>query len=939
MAAATTAVDVCPLNASPCNVTTDVTVSDGSALDFGTRALVVKRNKHLDVGGGTMTINAGSVEVEAGAGIQGISTSVGGVIHINTTGGVHVAVDGTTQGHVDVSATFSAGEVHITAGGDVVIDGSLAATALDINGDGGTLEVTAGGKITLNGETSVASGAQGGAGSMTFTAGGPITATKPVNAAGGEYDGGDIDFESTAGDIVTTASLAKIDVSGGGYSGSGGSVTLAGQNVTLVGQILGRGEGNIEEGGGAGAEVDISADQKVTLGDQIIVPGPGPDGDAGLVDVLAGTDAVQMAPIEAGAVGIDTCGGDVDIEADRDVTLNAIDVTAGSCGDGSVYASAGRTLLAGYRIDADGSATGSGGSVTLIGENLTLANNIHASGGGGGGFVNLMGCTVNFNSGYQITTLGTDGKNLFQASGQMTIRGSASAGSSNRLEYRTTAPQILGGTFSPAAQIVQNPDLRPCQQIQAVCGDGNVDAGEECDDHNITACDGCSATCRLEGCGNGVIECDEECDDGPLNGSFGDLCDATCHATVVTLRFFPGGPKTRGCLLEWAVVNPNSKVVKGFPARLQQCLDGDPACDADGDNDGVCTFTVSACLNVTDSRLPDCMSPGVKSAKLRRPSPLRPSDDVEREDGTRLADALKAFGITVQSGSTTLQSGSPDARHDHCSPGLALRVPHNPGRIGRRSLAAGAVDPTDHSMRGNRVRFACLPNPAVCGNGVLEPPGEQCDDGNTRSCDGCSDKCHKEVCGNGIIECNEQCDDGPNNGRPGNPCSASCTEVPPPLRIPGGGPPKTDCAAEWALAIGQPLLDRKGLPSTKQTCVDNDPSCDFDPTPGQCRFRIWSCLGGTESRFDCIPSAAEGVDVVRPSATQTGPPAALRQAMVAAFDRLTFPVGSGEVCTSRINVDLPVGRRRFVLRTRTHRSDGPSDNDVLQLLCAAPPAP
>jgi cysteine-rich repeat protein len=58
------------------------------------------------------------------------------------------------------------------------------------------------------------------------------------------------------------------------------------------------------------------------------------------------------------------------------------------------------------------------------------------------------------------------------------------------------------------------------------CGNGNLDAGEECDDGNTIACDDCSPTCRLEGCGNGVMECYEECDDGNTVGC--DGCSASC---------------------------------------------------------------------------------------------------------------------------------------------------------------------------------------------------------------------------------------------------------------------------------------------------------------------------------------------------------------------------------------------------------------------------
>jgi cysteine-rich repeat protein len=45
-----------------------------------------------------------------------------------------------------------------------------------------------------------------------------------------------------------------------------------------------------------------------------------------------------------------------------------------------------------------------------------------------------------------------------------------------------------------------------------------------------------------------------------------------------------------------------------------------------------------------------------------------------------------------------------------------------------------------------------------CGNGVLDP-GEDCDDGNTQTDDGCG-QCLAPECGNGRVESGEECDDG-----------------------------------------------------------------------------------------------------------------------------------------------------------------------------------
>ncbi|HSY20937.1 MAG TPA: DUF4215 domain-containing protein, partial [Polyangiaceae bacterium] len=82
----------------------------------------------------------------------------------------------------------------------------------------------------------------------------------------------------------------------------------------------------------------------------------------------------------------------------------------------------------------------------------------------------------------------------------------------------------------------------------------------------------------------------------------------------------------------------------------------------------------------------------------------------------------------------------------------------------------------------------------VCGDGIKEP-GEACDDGNTKSGDGCSADCDsvesgytcptpgqlcvpapQYVCGNGVLDSGEQCDDG--NNTSGDGCSADCKVEP-----------------------------------------------------------------------------------------------------------------------------------------------------------------
>src|SRR5262249_46494765 len=89
-----------------------------------------------------------------------------------------------------------------------------------------------------------------------------------------------------------------------------------------------------------------------------------------------------------------------------------------------------------------------------------------------------------------------------------------------------------------------------------------------------------------------------------------------------------------------------------------------------------------------------------------------------------------------------------------------------------------------HQFADFVVTFSVAAPP--CGDGIIGS-GEQCDDANTTSGDGCSATCTTEpgytctgapsvctpVCGDGLMVGNETCDDG-NTTDDGNCCSATC---------------------------------------------------------------------------------------------------------------------------------------------------------------------
>lgn len=58
-----------------------------------------------------------------------------------------------------------------------------------------------------------------------------------------------------------------------------------------------------------------------------------------------------------------------------------------------------------------------------------------------------------------------------------------------------------------------------------------------------------------------------------------------------------------------------------------------------------------------------------------------------------------------------------------------------------------------------------------CGNGVRSGD-EQCDDGNAATNDGCTNECRLPACGDGIVQDGEQCDDG--NREDADRCTAGC---------------------------------------------------------------------------------------------------------------------------------------------------------------------
>jgi cysteine-rich repeat protein len=925
---ATTVQDLCgnPVP-DPCRITAYHAVDPGSVLDFHPGALILAANGILDAGAGQMGIVARDVTLGAGSRLL----AAGGRIAVLAED--RITVDAAAR--IDVSATGGGGAIVLFTLGDVLVDGALRARGIGIPAFGGSISVAANGAVRLD-DADASGGSQAypitNRASVRVVAGGRVDLNGLVDASHGECLTCSIEIKA-GGDLTAQ----KLDVHATGPSGNGGSITIeSGGSIILNGDLAAPGGGGDPDFGGGGGDVEVTAHDDLEVNGSLLLGGTAPDGDGGTFDLQAGGDlriaSSSVLDAEGGGEG---CGGSpTSLDAGRDLTIGRIKAGGDACGGGSLDASAGRDVTVLARITAGASAEGTGGDVAITAaRSADIRADLDASGAaaGSGGSVLVEGCTVSVPAGFVIQTNGSDGSNTLLAHGLMTIAGRLEAGGANVLAFGNPAsPPIITGAVVPPTTPRLDPTLTPCAGL-AACGDGTRDASEECDDGNTESCDGCSATCQVELCGNGRLDCGEVCDPPDL-----EHCDAACQVLPQAIVTLPGAPRRNGCELEWKVELADPTLDShGLPKTTQTCVDGDPACDADAANDGRCTIRTRVCLRAQDPRLPDCAPGAIDSVKMKSPHPLGSDDPTDVANANVLRDALSALGVTVKQGTTVLHAGVPDSQLDHCTPPLSLVVPHG-ARKERRRFDLGAQDVAGKVMTGNPLRLDCAPSTAVCGDGVVGI-GEDCDDGNTQGCDGCSPTCHSEACGNGVIDCDEQCDAGMPNPPPATGCTAACTEAPPALRIPGGGGRPVDCTHEWALVLdaSETAVDGRGVPKTTQECVDGDPRCDFDATSGTCRLHVFSCLGGADVRLGCPAASVASVNVVQPRASDGG---TVHDALVAALSELHLPVGPGEACTRRVDVDVPAGRKGVVLKVRANLASGKPDQDKLKVRCL-PAAP
>ncbi len=170
----------------------------------------------------------------------------------------------------------------------------------------------------------------------------------------------------------------------------------------------------------------------------------------------------------------------------------------------------------------------------------------------------------------------------------------------------------------------------------------------------------------------------------PLADAFVAALDGPRRCEPATDCLVPARRSRRhACHGEWLVEHDRLAVRGGLPRVHQDCRDGDPACDTDGQKNGTCTVNVALCVNVFDARpalvdqqgLPVCQAGRIRRVRILGPRrrSRQPQASDNRKALKRAAAALPIPGMLRGACTATVPVVIP-VRQDGTSSGMRFRA-------------------------------------------------------------------------------------------------------------------------------------------------------------------------------------------------------------------------------------------------------------------------